>query len=93
LRRLDPDEVYADALLRGLPKVTLSRGTQSEAVRAGLAPSQESSRKTAARLRTQARKLGSSAMVEAMPTPAKADDVTAVKKAARRKLAAKTKQQ
>jgi hypothetical protein len=32
-------------------------------------------------------------MVEAMPTPAKADDVTAVKKAARRKLAAKTKQQ
>lgn len=89
LRRLDPDEVYEDALLRGLPKVTLSRRTQSEAVRAGLAPSQEASLRTARRLKNEARKLGSSAMVEALPTPPKADDETKVKKAARRQLAAK----
>lgn len=39
LRRLDPDEVYAAALLHGLPAVDRSRTTEAAAVRAGLAPS------------------------------------------------------
>lgn len=40
LRRLDPDEVYADALIRGLPKVNQPASlTASKAVATGAAPS------------------------------------------------------
>lgn len=85
LRRLDADEVYADALTRGLPKVTLSRQSASEAVRAGRAPSVAEAQRTAERIRRAARASGSSTMV-ARPMPAKADDTTRVRKAAGRKL-------
>ena len=42
LRRLDPDEIYEDALVRGLPKVSRRPGTATDAVRAGRAPSPSS---------------------------------------------------
>ena len=86
LRRLDPDEVYEEALTVGLVKVTLSRLSASEAIRAGRAPSVAESERTARRLRRAARASGSSAMVEARPMPPKADDATQVKEAAARKL-------
>ncbi|MFQ6172535.1 glucose-6-phosphate dehydrogenase assembly protein OpcA [Oryzobacter sp. R7] len=87
LRRLDADEVYADALTRGLPKVGLSRQTASEAVKAGKAPSVAEAERTATRIRRAARASASSAMVSAMPLPPKADDTAQVKKAATKKLA------
>ncbi len=86
LRRLDPDEVYEEALTVGLGKVTLSRLSASDAIRAGRAPSVAESERTARRLRRAARASGSSAMVEARPMPPKADDATQVKEAAARKL-------
>jgi glucose-6-phosphate dehydrogenase assembly protein OpcA len=57
LRRLDPDEVYQDALLRGLGKVGPRRGTASDAVRAGRAPSPAQADRDAARLSKAARKM------------------------------------
>lgn len=87
LRRLDPDEVYHDALVAGLRKCTLSRQTAIEAVRAGRAPSVSEAERTAARLRKAARASASSQMVESLPMPTKADDPTAVKKAAATRLA------
>ena len=47
LRRLDPDEVYEDALVTGLRKCTVSRQTAAEAVRAGKAPSVAEAERTA----------------------------------------------
>ncbi|WP_392542009.1 glucose-6-phosphate dehydrogenase assembly protein OpcA [Oryzobacter telluris] len=90
LRRLDADEVYADALTKGLAKVTLSRQTASEAVKAGRAPSVAEAARTAQRLRRAARAGGSSTMID-RPMPPKADDPGQVKKAATRKLAAAKK--
>ena len=87
LRRLDPDEVYREALTVGLRKVTVSRHTASEAVKAGKAPSVAEAERTAARLRRAARASGSSAMVEAQPMPPRADDPAQVKKAAASRLA------
>jgi glucose-6-phosphate dehydrogenase assembly protein OpcA len=87
LRRLDPDEVYKDALVSGLAKLTVSRQTATEAIRSGQAPSVAEAARTAARLRRAARASASSAMVEAMPMPPKSDDPAAVKKAAVTKLA------
>jgi glucose-6-phosphate dehydrogenase assembly protein OpcA len=87
LRRLDPDEVYREALTVGLRKVTVSRHTASEAVKAGKAPSVAEAERTAARLRRAARASGSSAMVEAQPMPPRADDPARVKKAAASRLA------
>ena len=54
LRRLDPDEVYQDALVTGLRKCTVSRQTATEAIRAGKAPSVAEAERTAARLRRAA---------------------------------------
>ena len=85
LRRLDADEVYADALTKGLAKVHLSRQTASEAVKAGKAPSVAEAERKAQRIRRAARAGGSSTMV-ARDLPPKADDPTAVKKAATKKL-------
>ena len=87
LRRLDPDEVYHEALTVGLRKVTVSRHTASEAVKAGRAPSVAEAERTARRLRRAARASGSSAMVEAQPMPPKADDPARVRKAAAAQLA------
>jgi glucose-6-phosphate dehydrogenase assembly protein OpcA len=54
LRRLDPDEVYAAALARGLPRLP-TRGTVSAtaAASAGVAPAPEQARRRAARARQQ----------------------------------------
>ena len=87
LRRLDPDEVYHDALVKGLRKCTVSRQTASEAVRAGRAPSVAEAERTAKRLRRAARASTRSAMVEAAPMPPKVDDPEVVKQAAKDKLA------
>jgi len=87
LRRLDPDEVYGDALVTGLRKCTVSRQTAAQAVRAGKVPSVAEAERTAARLRKAARASASSAMVEGQSMPEKADDPTAVKKAAVTRLA------
>lgn len=85
LRRLDPDEVYEDALRLGLQDVTFGRRTSTEAQRTGLTPSVAESREDAARLRREAKANASEAMVEA-PMPDKVDDPAQVKKAAARKL-------
>lgn len=87
LRRLDPDEVYHDALVVGLRRCTVSRQTASEAVRAGRAPSVAEAERTAQRLRRAARASTRSAMVEAAPMPPKVDDPEVVRQAAKDKLA------
>ena len=87
LRRLDPDEVYEDALVTGLRKCTVSRQTATEAIRAGRVPSVAEAERTATRLRKAARASASSQMVEAMPMPGKADDAVAVRQAAAKQLA------
>ncbi|WP_252973939.1 glucose-6-phosphate dehydrogenase assembly protein OpcA [Janibacter melonis] len=89
LRRLDADEVYEDALTKGLPQVTMRRLTMTEAVAKGEVPSPSSSRKTQERLEKQARATRSSAMVKAEPEK-KSAEPAAVKQAARRKLADKS---
>ncbi|GAA1232163.1 MULTISPECIES: glucose-6-phosphate dehydrogenase assembly protein OpcA [Janibacter] len=89
LRRLDADEVYEDALTKGLPLVTMRRLTMTEAVAKGEVPSPSSSRKTQERLEKQARATRSSAMVQAEPEK-KSAEPAAVKQAARRKLADKS---
>jgi glucose-6-phosphate dehydrogenase assembly protein OpcA len=85
LRRLDPDEVYEDALRLGLPDVRFSRRTSTEAQRAGITPSVAESREDAARLRREAKVNASDAMVEA-PMPEDVDDADQVKKASARRL-------
>lgn len=85
LRRLDPDEVYEDALTRGLPKVTRRRLTMSEAVDRGEVPSPSDARRSAEQLAEESRAAIRSAMVEA--TPEQADSSTsAVRSAARAQL-------
>jgi glucose-6-phosphate dehydrogenase assembly protein OpcA len=86
LRRLDPDEVYRDALVKGLGTCTVSRQPASAAVKAGRAPSPEEAARTARRLRRAARASASSAMVEAQPMPPKADDPATVSQAAQTQL-------
>ncbi|MGB7817979.1 MAG: glucose-6-phosphate dehydrogenase assembly protein OpcA [Ornithinibacter sp.] len=88
LRRLDPDEVYREALTTGLAAVSRSRRTASEAVAAGIAPSVAEAERTYRRLRRASSTSASSAMVEKRPMPEKADDPGAVKQAAAAKLAA-----
>jgi glucose-6-phosphate dehydrogenase assembly protein OpcA len=89
LRRLDPDEIYARALTRGLAKVGNRRSkTASEAVAEGEAPSVEQAAKAVRRIDRESRKHASEAMVEAEQPPADSD-VPTVKKAAARKLADK----
>ncbi len=87
LRRLDPDEVYADALVRGVAAVTASRRTASEAVRAGEAPSPAEADRTARRLHRAARAAGSSTMVEEREMPEESSDTETVKRASASRLA------
>ena len=86
LRRLDPDEMYAQTLAKGLAKVT-ARGsvTASQAVADGYAPSVVQARKAAAKVARSSPKLSERAMIEAPTPPATASD-TAVHKAAARQL-------
>ncbi|MEO6791851.1 MAG: glucose-6-phosphate dehydrogenase assembly protein OpcA [Ornithinibacter sp.] len=87
LRRLDPDEVYHDALTVGLPAVSTTRRSASDAMAAGLAPSITEAERTEARLRRAASATASVAMVEKMPMPEQSDDPAVVKRAAATKLA------
>lgn len=90
LRRLDPDEVYADALTKGLRGVQTRRMTESKAVRQGLAPSVAEAVRTANRLKRENRKMASNVMVTATPpVKATAEDTVSVKKATKAKLRAK----
>ena len=90
LSRLDPDEVYGDALTKGMSKITRRRGRMSDAVAKGSVPSPSDSRKAAARLEEEAAATLASAMIEAAPEPGKSSsEPKAVKKAARRKLSQK----
>ncbi|WP_435198627.1 glucose-6-phosphate dehydrogenase assembly protein OpcA [Janibacter sp. GS2] len=85
LRRLDPDEVYEDALTTGMAKVTRRRMTMTEAVEDGAVPSPSAARRTTRRLAEKSQEAVHSAMVEAAPDAA--DTSTgAVKSAVRAKL-------
>ena len=86
LRRLDPDEPYADALRDGLDGVTHSRRTSTQAQRLGVTPSVAEAREDAERLRREASASASSAMVEAADMPEKADDPEQVQQASATKL-------
>ena len=85
LRRLDPDEVYEDALTRGLPEVTRRRLTMTEAVEQGLVPSPSDARRTAVRLTERSKEAIRSAMVQAEPEAADSSP-EAVKVAVRERL-------
>ena len=85
LRRLDPDETYAETLTKGLAKVARGSVTASEAVADGDAPSVAQARKAAAKSARSSARLSGSAMVEAPTPPATASD-KAVRKAAARQL-------
>ncbi len=87
LRRLDPDEVYSDALVQGVGAVRHSRRTASEAVSAGEAPSPAEAERTTTRLRRAARAAGGSRMVESMDMPPDSVDTETVKRASAERLA------
>jgi glucose-6-phosphate dehydrogenase assembly protein OpcA len=87
LRRLDPDEVYEEVLLRGITEVRHTRQTGSEAVRAGAAPSPSDAGRTTARLRRAARAAGGSRMIEEMDAPEESSDTETVKRASATRLA------
>ena len=86
LRRLDPDETYAETLIKGLAKVD-ARGsvTASKAVAERDAPSVAPARKSAAKKARSSPRISGSAMEEAPTPPATASD-TAVHQAAARRL-------
>jgi glucose-6-phosphate dehydrogenase assembly protein OpcA len=88
LRHLDDDDVYAEALVRGMKTLRAARQTASEAAARGEAPSTGQARKLAARLARNSGAKEALAMVEAAPPPDGAD-TTAVKKATARKRAGK----
>lgn len=82
LRRLDPDEIYAESLTRGLSKVGARRSmTSSEAIAEGEAPSIEEARKQSRRVARKENGRSSAAMVSA-PTPPDEASGEAVKAAA-----------
>lgn len=85
LRRLDPDEIYDDALTRGLPQVTRRRMTMTEAVSAGLVPSPSRARKVTEQLSQESHEMIRNAMVEADPEAA-SSSTGAVRTAVRDRL-------
>lgn len=86
LRRLDPDDTYEEALLRGLEHVTRGRVSAAAAARAGEAPSVEGSKRLARKLRDSTDRKSASAMVEAPEPPGSPSDEQ-VHTAVARKLA------
>ncbi|WP_048555936.1 glucose-6-phosphate dehydrogenase assembly protein OpcA [Nostocoides japonicum] len=88
LRRLDPDEVYADALVRGMQRVTQPRTlTASKAVARGDAPSPKEAEQDIKRLHRAAARVSRAAM-ESRPEPAAPpSDPDEVKAETRRRLA------
>ena len=89
LHRLDPDEVYEDALRRGLPDVTQRRMSAAVATRRGEVPDVAEAERTAKRLMERAREQARSAMVSTRDPDSGHDDTDAVRTAARERLAAK----
>ncbi|MFN8098250.1 MAG: glucose-6-phosphate dehydrogenase assembly protein OpcA [Dermatophilaceae bacterium] len=88
LRRLDPDEVYEEALLKGVPKLGPRSGpTSSEAQAVGAAPSVKEAAKTVRRIRRANAGVASNAMVTAEPPP-EAPSTRAVKAATAEALGA-----
>lgn len=88
LRRLDPDEIYEETLVRGLPRI-LGKShskTAAAAVAEGEAPSVGEAEHKARRITRANAHRSSSAMVQSEPPSDHADTVK-VKKAAARKLA------
>lgn len=88
LRRLDPDEVYEDALRLGWPKVRTRSITAATAERTGLVTSESDAAKVAERVRRQARLGKAASMVTSMPTEV---DAATVRAATQEKLAASPK--
>jgi glucose-6-phosphate dehydrogenase assembly protein OpcA len=88
LRRLDPDDIYAEALLQGFKKLAPARLTAAEAAKVGKAPDPEASRRLAAKLGRDDNAKNASAMITAPPAP-KTDDQKQVQAATKRKLAGK----
>lgn len=88
LRRLDPDDIYADSLLNGLEQLSPARQSAAQAAKAGVAPDPEASRRLAARLGRDESAQNASAMITAPPAP-HTDDVAQVQTATQRKLAGK----
>jgi glucose-6-phosphate dehydrogenase assembly protein OpcA len=87
LRRLDPDEVYHEALTLGMQAIAAARARPAkEAVKAGQAPDEAESRRTARRLRRESRTLASDAVASA-DAPSDDDDESTVREAARSRLA------
>jgi glucose-6-phosphate dehydrogenase assembly protein OpcA len=88
LRRLDPDEIYAETLTKGLVKVGRGAVTATEAIAEGEAPSIEEARKQSRRAARKNHSQGSNVMVSASPPPEHTSD-EAVKEAASSKLEAR----
>ncbi|HYN28418.1 MAG TPA: glucose-6-phosphate dehydrogenase assembly protein OpcA [Dermatophilaceae bacterium] len=87
LRRLDPDEVYQEALTQGMALISTARTRPArEAVRAGAAPDEAESARTARRLQREAKKLASAAVADAPPPSEEGDEAT-VRRASRSRLA------
>jgi glucose-6-phosphate dehydrogenase assembly protein OpcA len=89
LRRLDPDEIYAAAIRKGLARLGSRTVSAVEAVRGGEAPSVEEAEREARRIARANRASGSSTMVASPPPPGPPDE-RAVKKVSARKLAETT---
>lgn len=87
LRRLDRDDTYEEALLKGLKLVSTTSLTGSEAVRTDEAPDVDEARRAGESARRAGAQLTGSAMVEAEPDEAASEEQ--VKEAAARKLDAK----
>ncbi|MDF8264047.1 glucose-6-phosphate dehydrogenase assembly protein OpcA [Luteipulveratus flavus] len=85
LRRLDPDEVYEEALVRGLSVVGASSITASRAVAEGEAPSLDEAERAGRKAQREGRRLTGSAMVDAEPAPAPSSEEE-VKQASARRL-------
>ena len=88
LRRLDPDEIYAETLTKGLVKVGRGAVTATEAIAEGEAPSIEEARKQSRRAARKNHRQGSNVMVSASPPSDETSD-EAVKEAASSKLEAR----
>ena len=88
LRRLDADEVYEEALTRGLDKVGPASRTADEAAAVGDTPSLTQARRLARRLARTRSAEKASAMVTAPPAPQVGEEAV-VRKATAHKLASR----
>jgi hypothetical protein len=88
LRRLDPDTLYADTVMRGLDGLGPIRLTAAKAAASGLGPDLAASKRLAARLRRGDAAEDASAMIAAPPAP-EDTDLAQVRSATARKLAGK----